>query len=295
MPASVILQEAGQFIFWALLTELVFAVAAYLLRKHRGAWIPILLCGTLVAAGVAFNGPILGYFGISLSKELPNRLAEDAGTEWSVRIFRNKELQGSPVFEGSIRGAENGLHVEWPRVSELGDSHGPILRRVHNDHAAAGRNLLFCSRGRRRRTLVGRWRSRARRMVGLHPRRRISRTGRALIWTAHSHVPVLRRERKRILSRFLVSKPRTRVRHDWSSRRLRTQASVSASPRPCRESNRRNQFGSLRSGRTFVQDALSYQDIKGCSRPLTTGTGTISGHVWGHERSCPTLGLREDR
>jgi hypothetical protein len=44
---------------------------------------------------------------------IDNALSEPDGIMWDAVFYPNKELQGPESLHGSIRGARNGLHVDW--------------------------------------------------------------------------------------------------------------------------------------------------------------------------------------
>ncbi len=75
-------------------------------------------------------------FGFGL---LPNEFAEEGGIIWQATFYGNKELKEPVVLQGRIRGARNGLRVDWgvdsPRFWTPADFFSAILTTTHNFNA----------------------------------------------------------------------------------------------------------------------------------------------------------------
>ena len=59
---------------------------------------------------------------VDCSPFLPNPLAEQNGIVWDATFYGNKELQEPITLQGKIKGARNGLRVNWENDSPGGDT-----------------------------------------------------------------------------------------------------------------------------------------------------------------------------
>lgn len=82
-----------------------------------GAWVHrhVIVAGvvaSLIASAIWAGGPAV-WRRLSRPAEIPNPLAEKDGLRWDAVFYPNKELKEPVVLEGKMKGARNGLRVDW--------------------------------------------------------------------------------------------------------------------------------------------------------------------------------------
>src|SRR3972149_3413611 len=96
-------------LFQIVLTVLgaLIGVLGQLLPSKQLKLVALALAIFLIGIGVVL---IVAQSGLGL---MPNDLAEPEGIIWGATLYRNKELKEPIAYQGQIRGAQNGLRVDW--------------------------------------------------------------------------------------------------------------------------------------------------------------------------------------